>query len=785
MNRGSTRSESAQTIEPTVERVAEAQRKLAWSLDMHFESRPRSAFAICFGAGLGLAVSIAPSVGQAYLFDAEAQAWEANYMATPIDLEGRVVNEQGLAIVGAQLTVIGWGESLDNDGEAGDSWVGGSFDLPGLARANVLVQIDAPGYYPEIVPVELQRPLAEASVDLGDVVLHARRFDRARLTFTGDVMFGRRMLDADADGVLGETSDLLHLASLTADSAALFRFVEPILHADDLTSINLETPVTTNLATPHPAKSYVFYAYPESAAALEQVGVDMVTLGNNHVFDYLATGTSDTLMHLDALGMPWVGAGLTDGDARANSWSTSLGDIDLAMQGFGDLVGTSYGSADLYLTATDPNKPGALSSTASRIAQFVDTAEAAGRFAIPQFHGGTEYAFAQTAGMRTDFIDAITAGAGLVIAHHPHVVHGVSTYDAGQGPRFVLGSLGNFVFDQDFYETWSSYVAVVDVEQGAGGTEVARIRLVPIQLDGYVPRLLTGVGVAELGRTIAQLGTAEQLAGGFTRAVVFAEAGKLVVAASEAEVLTSDLLDQRNVALVANSTGPIALAPYSDTDALAKLATSVAATCELGRDLIQHGDFEDRDVDDLAAEGDRWSFSTARYVQRKIVHAGQAAVVLLRVSSNTSKTSLVTTARVPVVAGRKVSVTGWSKAANAGKFEVSVRWVTSGGSTITNTTYTAKAAGTWDWQPFKVDLTAPANASTVELFYRQSAPAAGEGQLFLDDLELIQWEPTTLATNVSGTTITTPNGWDAVRCTAAGASLGLTLTHRVYETPAN
>lgn len=731
----------------------------------------------------GLACLLAPQIGHAYLYDAQVSTWEATYLATPIDLEGRVVDEQGLAIAGAQLNVIAWGESLDNDGEATSSWAGGAFELLGLARANVLVEVSAPGYYAEIVAVDLQRPLDEPSVDLGDLVLYERRFDRARLTFGGDVMFGRRMLDRDADGVLGESDDLLHLGSLTADTAALFRFVDPLLVADDLTSINLETPVTANPATPHPEKSFVFYAYPQSAAALEQVGVDMVTLGNNHLYDYLAQGTSDTLANLDALGLPWVGAGLNDADARTNSWATNVGDIDLAMQGFGDLQGTGVSSTDLYLTAADPSKSGALWSTSSRITQFVDAANAAGRFAIPQFHGGSEYVLAQTSGMRADFQAAIDRGAGLVIAHHPHVVHGVSTYDGGAGPRFVLGSLGNFVFDQDFYATFSSYLARVDLEQGANGVTVARLRLLPIHLDGYVPRMLTGQGVAELGRHVAQLGTAEQLAGGFTRALVFAEGGQLVVLTGEAQALVSDLADARNVALVGGSTGPVALAPYSDTDALAKLATSVAATCELGLDRMQYGDFEDRDVDDLAAEGDRWSQSSARYVQRKTVRTGMAAAVLLRSSGSASKASLTTIDRVPVTAGRKVSVTGWSKGDNAGKFEVQIRWRTSGGTSISTTLTTIKTSGTWGWQQFVLNATAPANAASVELSYLESPPAAGEGLVFLDDLEVLEWDATTLATNATGTTITTPNGWDAVRCAAAGATLGLTLTHRVYETP--
>jgi hypothetical protein len=731
---------------------------------------------------IGFMALLAPRAGRAYVFDAQVQAWEDNYQAVPIDLEGRVVDEHGSALIGAQLRVIGWGASFENDGEATNSWEGGSFELLGLARANVLVKVDAPGYYSEIVTVDLQQPLAEDIVDLGDVVLYEKRFDRVRLTFGGDVMFARRYFDADEDGVLGEPGDLLRMQTLTADTARLFRYVEVVLEADDLTSVNLETPVTADLSTPHPVKDNVFNAYPASAAALEQVGVDVVTLGNNHVYDYLDDGTEDTIDHLEALGMPWVGAGMNDTQAR-NSWrALQFGEIDLAMQGFNNQQGTDYGDSDLYVTAANPDKPGSLWSSDSRIEEFFD--DASGYFAIGQFHGGTEYAFAQSSGMRSDFETAIDAGAGLVIAHHPHVVHGVTTYDGGDGPRYVFGSIGNFMFDQERYATFSSYLVSVDLEQGPDGVEVARVWLRPMHLDGFVPRLLAGIGVAELGRYVAQLGTEEDLAGGFDRAVVFAEGGKLVVAMRENQVSTTDLLDQRApVALVNGSTGPVQLAPYSDNDALAKLATSAAATCELGFDRMQYGDFEDRDVDDRAAEGDRWAQTSARYVQRHTVRSGQAAAVLLRSASNNSTARLTTIATVPVTAGRKVSVAGWSKGTNAGKFAVSVSWKRSSGSTISSTTSTIKAGGTWGWQAFTLNLTAPASAATVELSYAESPPGQGEGLVFLDDLQLLEWDVPTLAVTQSGTTIPTPNGWDAVRCAAGGASLGLTLTHRVYETP--
>ena len=106
---------------------------------------------------------------------------------------------------------------------------------------------------------------------------------------------------------------------------------------------------------------------------------------------------------------------------------------------------------------------------------------------------------------------------------------------------------------------------------------------------------------------------------------------------SSKRVSTTDLIDQRNVTLSNGSTGPVTLDPYSDTDALARISTSAQATCELAVDRMQYGDFEERDVDDVAAEGDRWSQTSARYVQRHTKRTGQAAAVLLRSSSNSSK----------------------------------------------------------------------------------------------------------------------------------------------------
>ncbi len=722
---------------------------------------------------LGTATFIARPALAGYAFDNEEAAYQAQILATPISLEGRIVDELGMPIGGAQLRLIGWGESITNDGEATTSWGDGHFTLANLERRNVMLEISADGYYTEVLPVELQIELGSASVELGDLELVAQQFGRARLSFAGDVMFDRRMFD---DGVLS-------LDNLAADTQALFRYVEPWLQADDHTAINLETPVTNVRSTPHPSKSYVFAAYSESAEQLPLVGVDSVNLGNNHIYDYLEDGVSDTLFHLDAIGLPYYGAGMSPTEAMAAIHRPDINGVELSLQGFSNFIGYSYGGVEYQVvTRNDPLKGGALPSFNSCLDAFVDGEAAAGRFPIPVIHGGIEYQWTQSEGMHNDFERAVQHGAGLVVAHHPHVAHGVSVINAGDGPVFVFGSLGNFVFDQTLKDTFRSYIAIVDVVEGMAGPKVERIQLAPIRLDGYAPRPLVGAHLEQFGRHLAHLSTAEAPVSGFDSAAIFAENGRLVVLADESEAMTTDLLDKRNLQVTGGTTGLVSLDPFTGTDALASLTSDVPATCELGRDLLGLGDFEDPDVDDSYFEAEHWELSTSRYVQNSVTHSGTGAAVLLRKSSYSSRTSLWFDTEVSVVAGRDMTISGYIKGDNAGQFRVTVRWIDDSGSTISHTTGYQNFAADYDWQRFTIDATAPAGAVGLMVYFRHYPPSGtGEGRVFLDDVTFVEWDSSAIATDAQGTSLATPNAWDAVRCTAADGPMQLDLVHRTYE----
>src|ERR687884_452181 len=65
-----------------------------------------------------------------------------------------------------------------------------------------------------------------------------------------------------------------------------------------------------------PAKPFFFRAPPVAAERLAELGVDAVTLANNHALDYGPQALLDTRRHLESAGVATVGAGADDSCAR-------------------------------------------------------------------------------------------------------------------------------------------------------------------------------------------------------------------------------------------------------------------------------------------------------------------------------------------------------------------------------------------------------------------------------------------------------------------------------------
>lgn len=95
-----------------------------------------------------------------------------------------------------------------------------------------------------------------------------------------------------------------------------YEYVHDLFISDDLSVLNLETPVTDH-GLPAEDKSFVFKASPKALPFMHQAGVDAVNLANNHTLDQGVEGLLDTIKHLKDNKIHYFGAGKNKQDAYA------------------------------------------------------------------------------------------------------------------------------------------------------------------------------------------------------------------------------------------------------------------------------------------------------------------------------------------------------------------------------------------------------------------------------------------------------------------------------------
>jgi poly-gamma-glutamate capsule biosynthesis protein CapA/YwtB (metallophosphatase superfamily) len=179
-----------------------------------------------------------------------------------------------------------------------------------------------------------------------------------------------------------------------------------------------------------PRKPFFFRAPPVAAQRLAELGVDAVTLANNHALDYGPVALLDTLAHLDAAGIAHVGAGADLASARAPVTLSRLrivaaSDHPTAFAATPDRPGVAFadlrgeGVPDWLLQAATPGP------------------DADAVLVSP--HWGPNMRAEPLPAVRAAAAALVAAGATLVAGHSAHVFQGV----AGR----VLYDLGDFVDD--------------------------------------------------------------------------------------------------------------------------------------------------------------------------------------------------------------------------------------------------------------------------------------------------------------------------------------------------
>lgn len=229
-------------------------------------------------------------------------------------------------------------------------------------------------------------------------------------------------------------------AQLDASEDGIYDCISPeliqIMQDADLMCLNNEFTFSTN-GSPMPSKAYTFRANPERVAVLQEMGVDIVTLANNHVYDYGKQALLDTFRTLENAGIDYFGAGENIEEAM----SAVYYEIDGKTIAF---VGASRAEKYKLTPQATETEPGILRCYDTELfLQAIQEADAKADFVIAVVHWGTEYSYDLEDVQLSTGKEYLDAGADAIIGGHSHCLQGMEFYDN----KPIVYSLGNYWFN--------------------------------------------------------------------------------------------------------------------------------------------------------------------------------------------------------------------------------------------------------------------------------------------------------------------------------------------------
>lgn len=294
------------------------------------------------------------------------------------------------------------------------------------------------------------------------------------LTFAGDVLFDDHYaitgpVRADGDISKGVSPEVIER-----------------MQAADVMMLNNEF-AYSDRGTPLEEKQFTFRARPETVSYLNDMGVDLVSLANNHAYDYGPDALTDTLDTLREAEIPYVGAGRDIDEARKPVYYI-VGDIKVAF-----VSATQIERLDTPDTKeATADSPGVFRCwNGDKLMETVREAAENSDFVVAYIHWGTENQAELDWAQLAQAPELVAAGADLVIGDHPHCLQPIGV--VGGVP--VIYSLGNFWFNSKTLDT--GMVEVVIDETG-----IVRYQFIPCLQSGCRTTLLEG---AEKERVLAYL----------------------------------------------------------------------------------------------------------------------------------------------------------------------------------------------------------------------------------------------------------------------------------------
>ncbi len=250
----------------------------------------------------------------------------------------------------------------------------------------------------------------------------------------------------------------------------LFTAVQPILKGADFLFGNFESTLTNYPTSPKGLGGGLVFAFrtpPSYAQLLKETGFDVLSVANNHSFDFSHQGFKDTIQNIEKVGIKALGE-------KGQILITERKGLSIAWIGFSYL--------DYHNSLNNLKAGKALVKEASQKADMVVISVHGGNEGTGAMHvrNKTEYLSTENRGNLVQFSRTmIDNGADIILGHGPHIPRALELYKG----KLIAYSLGNFMG----YRTLSTqaqlaYSLVLEVELNNQGDFVSG-KIIPVQLN--------------------------------------------------------------------------------------------------------------------------------------------------------------------------------------------------------------------------------------------------------------------------------------------------------------
>ncbi len=557
------------------------------------------------------------------------------------------------------------------------------------------------------------------------------------INFVGDIMLARKY---EASGGIIPTMGV----------QAIFTPTIPYLgDAADITVANLECTFTTHWQN-HPTKTICFKSAPANIDGLTYAGIDVVSLANNHIFDYLQPGMEQTISVLNAKGLTYSGAGATAYEAYRPAFILKAG-VCFAFVAASNRTG-QYNNYQPYLNA-GYNKPGFADLIRFQVTKQIQEVKGIADLVVLEWHSGSEYSTAPSfcnPRMISSYDDgdedyspfttapakgdiewrhfAVDHGADLVICHHPHIIHGLEIYKG----KLIAHSLGNFTFDLTYPETMPSMI----LNACADTAGFYRFTVTPVFIDDFIPQRAKGEFGLYLLDHLAQLSKNLNTVLKIDRINVTAE-----VVSDTSLMQTFDEKHHMRLAMsqVGNQwqTIPLKLDKNGSISSVAEVQPPADYEFRSGRELLWFGNMENEGCTlwDLNSTDEIYCDTVAYAGHRSIQHRRTQG------SSGNIVTSLEQRMILPPgTAG--YSLCGYMKTLNGYNVTIEVQYFENrtGVNPMATENIGIKVSGDSRWTFYHKQLTVPAGANFIDIRLNSARPAQGQAFSWFDNVGIIAWE---------------------------------------------